>query len=351
MHSVNNASRLGWLLVALAMSTAAGQDLEESLRRKPSWEWPDARLLGEMLKSHLDIQREPAGQIQEIHHLWASASQMWQQPEVLDPILAIGAKLDERLARLSEQLQTHEVDVASVSDLAWMDARIPGWLQDNVRLIVGRALTQRELYDEALGLLESVDVKNVADPASLLFYTAVCEHHLLQKEKCVEHLNRLLERETEIPSRYAVTARLMLGDIRPLKEDTLDEVARLMNDVERRLDLGHSGTRVREQEETIVKKLDKMIDQIQQQLQQMLNQQNQKNSGAQQSPAKPMEDSRAAGETGPGDVDKKDIGNTSGWGDLPPAQRQETLQDITRDLPSHYREVIEGYFKRLGTGR
>lgn len=60
-----------------------------------------------------------------------------------------------------------------------------------------------------------------------------------------------------------------------------------------------------------------------------------------------MEDSQIAGGQGPGDVDKRDNGQRSGWGNLPPAQRQESLQRLTEELPSHYREVIEGYFRQL----
>ena len=53
------------------------------------------------------------------------------------------------------------------------------------------------------------------------------------------------------------------------------------------------------------------------------------------------------GGKGPGNVDPKDIGSKSGWGNLPPKQRQEALQQISKDLPAHYREVIEEYFRRL----
>ena len=60
-----------------------------------------------------------------------------------------------------------------------------------------------------------------------------------------------------------------------------------------------------------------------------------------------MQQSQPAGAQGKGEVDEKDVGDASGWGNLPPAQRQEALQSITKDLPSHYREVIEAYFKRL----
>jgi hypothetical protein len=35
---------------------------------------------------------------------------------------------------------------------------------------------------------------------------------------------------------------------------------------------------------------------------------------------------------------------------LPPAKREEALQQISRDLPTHYREAIEAYFRKLATG-
>jgi len=46
-------------------------------------------------------------------------------------------------------------------------------------------------------------------------------------------------------------------------------------------------------------------------------------------------------------VTKRDVGHKSGWGDLPPKQRDEALQQIGRDFPAHYRDIIEQYFRRL----
>lgn len=63
-----------------------------------------------------------------------------------------------------------------------------------------------------------------------------------------------------------------------------------------------------------------------------------------------MNDSQAAGGSGQGDVDKKNLNQRGGWGNLPPAQREEALQQISRDLPTHYREAIEAYFRKLATG-
>jgi hypothetical protein len=55
------------------------------------------------------------------------------------------------------------------------------------------------------------------------------------------------------------------------------------------------------------------------------------------------------GGKGQGDVAKKPVGNESGWGDLPPRQRQEALQQIGKDFPAHYRDVIEQYFRKLAS--
>ena len=49
------------------------------------------------------------------------------------------------------------------------------------------------------------------------------------------------------------------------------------------------------------------------------------------------------GGKGPGEVTKKNIGSGSGWGDLPPKEREEAMQQIGRDFPAHYRDVIEQY--------
>ena len=61
----------------------------------------------------------------------------------------------------------------------------------------------------------------------------------------------------------------------------------------------------------------------------------------------PARDSRPMGGKGPGEVTKKDIGSGSGWGDVPPKEREEAMQQIGRDFPSQYREAIEQYFRRL----
>jgi YesN/AraC family two-component response regulator len=127
-----------------------------------------------------------------------------------------------------------------------------------------------------------------------------------------------------------------------------------MTDVTRRLDLGRAGDETQEREQEVIDKLTKLIDKIEEQQKQQQQQQQQQAGGGQGQgqgggQSSPMEDSRIAGASGDGDVDRKSQSEKSGWGNLPPAERQESLQQISRDLPTHYREAIEAYFRKLAT--
>jgi hypothetical protein len=224
------------------------------------------------------------------------------------------------------------------------DTQQPDLVRNNLRLLYGRWLADRRMFNEARQQLDGLVPADVVDPVSLLFYQSVVAHHLIEKDTCLELISRLWENEEQIPRRYMEVTRLMRADIDPLKEDSLDEVARLMRSIQNRLDLGRAGTRVRAEEEKVLEKLEKMIEQLEQQCRSAAA------AGAASgslNPANPAGDSMPLGGTGPGDVDPKSIGKKSGWGDLPPKQRQEALQQISQDFPAHYRDVIEEYFKKI----
>jgi hypothetical protein len=150
-----------------------------------------------------------------------------------------------------------------------------------------------------------------------------------------------LQGEQTSPRRYVALARLMLEDLKGLQDDTLDHIARRMEDIRRRLDLGRAGPKVRSEEDGVVQSLDKLIKKLEDE------QQEANGSPSSIRSSSPAKESQIIGGKGPGDVEKKKIGSGSGWGDLPPKEREAALQDVGRDLPSHYREVIEQYFRRL----
>lgn len=267
----------------------------------------------------------------------------------------------QRLVPVVEELVSHSGDNVAIAG-ASIDPNTPGYgaleslpksMRMSVRTWLGRELMRARLYDEALPVIAEVDPSESIDPASALFYRGACYHALLMKDEALSDLRTLLENEDDCPVRYARTAKMMVADIKPLKEDSLDEISRLMTDVTRRLDLGRTNEDVTDQEQKIIDKLSKMIDKLQKQQQQQ-QQQQQQSGGSQQdsndpSQGSPMDDSRIAGANGNGDVDRKNIKQRDGWGNLPPAERQQALQEISRDLPTHYREAIEAYFRKLAT--
>ena len=319
----------------------------DGLKKSASWNWPDVAVYEQQLLSYLDQHAASPELRQEVELFWKQSESAVRGPALLDRLLDVGGLIEPRIAELNAQLRSPAADSVYPGKLTWLTSDVPGWLQDTVRLACGRAFGQRKLYDETLEALSGLETSTVCDPATLLFYRAAAEHHLLKKDECLANVKLLLERDSELPSRFATVAKLMAVDIEPLTDDSLDEVARLMQDVHRRLDLGRAGTRVRDQEQQIVDKLDKLIEKIEEQMQQQQQQQQQQSGSPTPAQIKPMDDSQVAGGRGPGDVDNRDNGDRAGWGNLPPAQRQESLQRLTEELPSHYREVIEGYFRQL----
>lgn len=316
------------------------------LQKSASWQWPAVSIFEQHLLNFVEHRNLGPEVREKIRTTWDESQSATQGPAFLDRLMTLGGLVDPRIETLNQQLSNPSAPPVFTRDLDWLTSDIPGWMQDTIRLACGRTLAQRRLYDEALETLSGLQLIQVCDPATLIFYRAVCEHHLLKKKECLADAQLLLERSSEVPSRYSQVAQLIAADIEPLKADSLDEISRMMRDVHRRLDLGRAGKRVRDEEEEIVKKLDKLIEQIENQAKQA-QQANSSEGGNQSQSQQPMQDSQIAGGKGPGDVEEKDIGDRANWGNLPPAQRREALQRLTEELPSHYREVIEGYFRQL----
>lgn len=228
------------------------------------------------------------------------------------------------------------------------DEKLPAGIRQNFQLLLARTFAYQRMADESAERLTGLTTSDVVDPALLLYLRGLTSHTLLKKEECVAAMRQLLQNEAAIPRRYATLARLIETDISPLEEDSLDEISRLMDDVRRRLDLGRAGKQVREQEELVVTKLEKMIEKMEDELK---KQQQKQGAGKMGPPSKgsttPADKSMAPDMKAPGEVDPKNIGKKDGWGNLPPKERQEVLQQIGRELPSHFRETIEEYFKRL----
>lgn len=222
----------------------------------------------------------------------------------------------------------------------------------NLALFYGRYLAQRQMYEEALAVLEDIAIADVVDPAGLLFHKAVCQHHLLLKTEGLATISQLLERTGDVPVRYTTVATLMQYDLEALKDDSLDEVSRKMSDVERRLNLGRAGQKVQKKEDEIVASLDSIIKKIEEQQQQQQGKGGKggANGNNNHRPAGPADDSVIKGSTAPGTVDPKKFAPGGEWGDLPARARARAKDLIAREFPAHYRTAIEE-FTRKGANR
>ena len=225
----------------------------------------------------------------------------------------------------------------------------PPIVDANVRLYVARWLVHSRLYDEADVWLAPIAMENVVDPGSLVFYRAIVSHRLLKKDECVQWLGLLLDRESELPKRRLVAVKLLLADIQPLEQDSLDEVARLMDDVGRRLSHSRAGQKTREEQKLVVDKLSKMIDDLEKKAQESSSSSSSQSAAPSTPPAAPANDSQVGNAQGnvSDAVDPKNLSKKSGWGNLPPRERQEVLQRIGKELPSHFRDTVEEYFRKL----
>jgi hypothetical protein len=327
----------------------------DALTKKASWQQYNATEMAGMLRSSLDELGVLPADMDTVTERFLSAI----ESEDADPLDAYVLSIRELVPVVDQLIEASSQSLVAAGSTIDPNApaysqleALPKSLRMTVRTWLGRKLVRHRLYDEALPAIAEVDPVESIDPAATLFYRGASYHALLMKDEALADLRRLLENEADCPVRYSRTAQMMVADIKPLKEDSLDEISRIMTDVSRRLDLGRTDEEVKDREQKIIDKLSKLIEKLEEQQQQQQQQQQSgggNGGGNQDGQASPMDDSRIAGASGSGDVDRKKIEELDGWGNLPPAERQQAIQQISRDLPTHYREAIEAYFRKLAT--
>lgn len=285
---------------------------------------------------------------QEVEGLWEEAPADAGGETLLHAALASLALIDPRAAALTERL-TLPLSSPPVDDDWLLSSEADTFLPRQLRLAYGRWLCRAEYYDDAIRMLDGLDAAQVVQPAGLLFYRAVAHQRLAQREAGLADAHALLTRVADVPVRYRAVAELVRRDLEPLKDDSLDLISRRMEDVRRRLALGQGGQPTRQVEDEVLAALDKLIQDLEDQQKQQQEQQSAGASGqgSNRPGGTPANNSRIMGGSGPGETTPRDIGSRSGWGDLPPKARQEALQQIGRDFPAHYRDIVEQYFRRL----
>jgi len=177
--------------------------------------------------------------------------------------LALGDKI---AASLIADARDASAPAPIVLPAVFKDEKTSEFYRANLGLVYARALANRRVYEEALDTLKMFQASQVADPAAYLFHRAVCEHAMQQKPEATKTILRLLEEGASIsPDRYKTVATLMLLDMHTWKDKDLGDIARKMDNIERRLEIARGGPETRRQQREVLNRLDEMIKKLENQ--------------------------------------------------------------------------------------
>lgn len=285
---------------------------------------------------------------QRFVELWKSADENLQPERLLDLTVQSFALSDAKANELIQESNSTPVSLVLPRMEFLKQSDRSTFFLANVSLYYGRFLVEQRLYDEAWDVLKAVEPRQVVDPASLFFFQAVAAQGILEIRPALDAIDRLLTATERVPVRYSATATLMQADLKGLQEKSLGEVARLMADSERRLELGRAGEKVQEIQERIISNLDELIKKIEQQ-QSGGGGGGGNQGGNSNNPGGAAQDSSVKGSEGPGETDKKRFENKGSWGNLPEKDLTKAKNDLNKNFPSHYEQAIEKYTKKLAT--
>jgi hypothetical protein len=258
-----------------------------------------------------------------------------------------------------------------------LDAKADPFLRANLGLAVARILSNRRAHEEALVVLMGIEPQQTIEPATYLFHRAVSEHALLKKDDAGKTIVRLIQDAVDSPERYKTVAALMLLDMQTWKKD-LGNVARLMDNSGRRLELARTDEPTKKIQKEIIARLDELIKELENKAKPKPGSGDPKGGGGQpgdpqggacpdggqpgqggapgtnpsnQPPKAPAPDFFIGGQKGSGKVDfaqiKKDLDN---WAKLPPAEQAKAkaqIDELINSLPAVHREAFERYFEEI----
>jgi len=288
---------------------------------------------------------------------------IWKQADrpVLDQLadtFALGNADAAKLLADARNLQTPAPQV--VPDLLKND-KTPAFFRANLGLAYARALNNRRVHEEALAVLQLVKAEEVVDPAAYLFNRAVAEYSMLNKDDANRSIRRLLdETGTFAPERYKAVAMLMQLDMVAWKTKDLDDIARKMKDVERRLDLARGGPVTQEKQKEILARLDEIIKKLENQCKGGSCNGGNCPGGSASGPPSGISPSASganvsaavAAQGGTGNVDPAKLSKlVQEWGRLPPRQQEEALQQLTLGLSPRHQEAIRNYFRNIASSK
>ena len=217
-----------------------------------------------------------------------------------------------------------------------------------LRFYLVQRLVRTQRLDEAFDLLETLNPELCIDPLSVLLFRAMICNQRLDKTgglTAIRDFRATLPSDSGVSRRVLELAKLLEMELNSLgeEEDSLPNISRRLSELRRRLGLGEIDQPVQQLGEQVVQSLDRLIERLEN---------GQDGNGGQSSEhsgsdMQPGERSRIARQKGEGEVGDRSFSNEDNWGNLPAKDREETLLWIEKEFSSHYRNIIEQYFRQL----
>lgn len=195
----------------------------------------------------------------------AKLDAIWKENHrsVLDRVADSFALGDPVAAQILAEARDPLAPAPVVLPAVFKNEKTSAFYRANLALIYSRALINRRVYEEALTTLKMFGPDQTVDPAAHLFHRAVCEHAMQHKPEANKSIVRLLEEGAAIsPDRYKTVATLMLLDMHTWKDKDLGDIARKMDNIERRLDIARGGPETQRQQKEVLNRLDELIKKL-----------------------------------------------------------------------------------------
>ena len=205
------------------------------------------------------VAKADAATVKSFDEIWSADS------PVLDRVVQTLALGDAEAAKILAEARDLSRPAPTAVPQVLKDRNKPAFYKANLALAFAKALSNRRIYEETLEALKAVKPEQVVDPATYLFHRAVAEHALLLKEQANRTILRLLDDAVDVPDRYKMVSVLMALDMQSWREKDLGEIARKMDNVERRLELARGGPQTQKIQKEVVARLDELIKQLENQ--------------------------------------------------------------------------------------
>jgi hypothetical protein len=189
---------------------------------------------------------------------------VWQEADrpLLDKVADTLALGDAQAAKLLAEARDPEGAAPTRVPEVLKDAKRPAFYRANLALAYAKALSNRRVYEEALDALKAAKPDQVVDPAGYFFHKAVAEHALLLPQEASRSIVGVLEDVADAPERYKLVSMLMLYDMQSWRDKDLGEIARKMDNIERRLELARGGPHTQKIQKEVVARLDEIIKKL-----------------------------------------------------------------------------------------